>query len=79
MMGALQEKGRGKVEATLEGHSDWVLCLAAVEKEGGQPLLVSGSRDKSLRLWGLGDDARWECAGVLSGSDSGLHEDVLAQ
>lgn len=40
----------------LEGHSDWVTCLAAGNsiKEGEDSnVLVSGSRDRSVMIWKL--------------------------
>jgi WD40 repeat protein len=67
------EVARGKVEATLAGHADWVSCLAGMPREGGRPLFVSGSRDRSLRLWGrgAGPDDEWCCEAVLAGEDAG--------
>jgi guanine nucleotide-binding protein subunit beta-2-like 1 protein len=41
---------------SLKGHNDWVTCLAAGHslKEGEDtPLLISGSRDKTLIIWKL--------------------------
>jgi len=37
---------------SLKGHNGWVTCLA-VSQSGNRPLLVSGSRDKSLIIWDL--------------------------
>ena len=36
----------------LRGHNGWVTSLA-VGQSGNRPLLISGSRDKSLIIWDL--------------------------
>jgi WD40 repeat protein len=38
----------GQLRQTLEGHSDWVVAVAASASDS---LLVSGSKDKTIRLW----------------------------
>ena len=45
---------------TLEGHEGAVLCLAALPGDGAR--LLSGSGDKTIRLWAEG-----RCAGVFTG------------
>jgi guanine nucleotide-binding protein subunit beta-2-like 1 protein len=42
------------------GHNGWVTALAVGQDENGKPLLVSGSRDRSLIVWNLNLDDREE-------------------
>ena len=37
----------------LEGHNGWVTSLVVGENPDGSPLLISGSRDKSIIIWKL--------------------------
>ncbi|PRW60889.1 transducin beta 3 isoform A [Chlorella sorokiniana] len=56
--------------ATLTGHTDTVLALDALRLPGGEAtLLASGSKDASVRLWGL-PAAR--CVGVGAGHVSSV-------
>jgi guanine nucleotide-binding protein subunit beta-2-like 1 protein len=38
---------------SLRGHNGWVTCLAVGSDANGKPLLVSGSRDRTLIVWNL--------------------------
>lgn len=41
-----------KKSSVLKGHLDYVTCLSTVaDPDGGAPLLVSGSCDKTIRFW----------------------------
>lgn len=40
-----------KIQGELEGHTDWVTCIATAADSPN--LLVSGSRDKSIIVWEL--------------------------
>jgi len=44
-----------ELRGTLQGHSNWVTCLAT--SEANPSLLVSGSRDKTVIAWTLTGDA----------------------
>ena len=44
----------------MEGHTDWVKCVAAT----GDGLCVSGSNDKTLRVW---DTRTGKCLRVMEG------------
>lgn len=37
-----------------QGHTDWVCCLALHPTDS--KLVVTGSKDKTIRLWRRGDD-----------------------
>ena len=37
----------------LEGHNGWVTSLQVGQTKEGKPLLISGSRDKSIIVWKL--------------------------
>ncbi|OSX78977.1 hypothetical protein BU14_0093s0020 [Porphyra umbilicalis] len=67
------DAGRGECVAVLEGHSHWVRCVCVVEVGGGgvggggggkAQRVVSGSRDRTLRVW---DAGHGECVAVLKG------------
>jgi len=45
---------------SLRGHNGWVTSLAVGTDANGQPLLVSGSRDRSLIVWNLNLENREE-------------------
>jgi len=51
----------------LEGHNDWVTCISSgnpLKENEDSPILISGSRDKSLMIWKLtGSDGDDEGAG----------------
>jgi WD40 repeat protein len=56
--------------AVLKGHQDWITCTQLVDVEllGERlPLVVSGSRDGTIRLW---EPESGECLRVLSGHNS---------
>jgi WD40 repeat protein len=60
--------GTGRCEATLEGHTDYVHCLAV---SGDR--LVSGSWDEMLKVWRMeGAVSTWWCEYTLAG-----HEDYV--
>ena len=40
-----------------EGHTDWVKCVAAFTLPDGTPRALSGSDDKTVRVWDPDDDA----------------------
>jgi WD40 repeat protein len=44
---------RAKRWGPLRGHESAVYAVAVTEHEGGRRLIVSGSRDKTLRVWDL--------------------------
>lgn len=54
--------------ATLVGHTDFVVPVACVPALGAAPrgLIVSGSRDKSVRLW---DADSASCVSTLTGHE----------
>ena len=54
------EVATGVCEATLEGHEDFVTCLAKLD--GGR--LASGSRDETVKIWEVGTGA---CLATLEG------------
>ena len=63
---------------SLRGHKDWVTCLCSQPPglssgmEGSKPpFIVSGSRDKSLRLWSYTTDTpnKWFCLETFEGAD----------
>ena len=41
------------LRATMQGHTDWVTCLATTIESSD--IFLSGSRDKSIIVWTLGD------------------------
>lgn len=49
---------------SLRGHSDIVLCLDSAATKDGRPLLLTGSKDNSLRLW---DAAAGRCLATGEG------------
>jgi guanine nucleotide-binding protein subunit beta-2-like 1 protein len=51
----------------LLGHNGWVTCLAVGSDDNNKPLLVSGSRDRSLIVWKLNLDEREE---IITGDNS---------
>lgn len=55
----------GKCLSTLEGHSDWVTCLAVVDGggDGTGARVVSGSSDATLRVWDVNARACLHCFG----------------
>ena len=52
--------------ATLEGHTQWVNCLATLD--GGR--LASGSDDKSIIVWNLADGKK---LATLEGDEKGVN------
>jgi WD40 repeat protein len=58
----------GNAELTLTGHAEWVWA-AAWTGAGEGPLLATGSRDKTARLW---DTSTGQCVTTLTG-----HEDQV--
>jgi WD40 repeat protein len=63
----------GALVAQLTGHTDWIFSLVLVQPPpgpGGQPALLSCSRDATLRLWQLGSDGFGDCLRVISTSGS---------
>jgi WD40 repeat protein len=56
--------------ATLEGHANSVLCLAAVADRDGVPLLASGSNDKTVILWNAASHRK---LATLRGHESAVH------
>lgn len=61
----------GRCLRVLKGHSDSVFAVALSE-DGS--LLVSGSQDKSIRVWNV---ASGECIRVLTGHTEGVREIVI--
>ena len=62
----------GRCEAVLEGHGDWVSCVALSVCGGAR--LVSGSWDRSLRVWRLGPAAaQWRCERTLCGHEGAVY------
>ena len=57
----------GKCVATLEGHSDGVMCVA-VFPDGRR--VLSGSRDSTLKVW---DVATGKCVATLEGHSSNVN------
>ena len=51
------------LSAVLRGHSEAVWALVSV---GG--LLVSGSTDADIRVWGMMEPGRWRCLRILEGN-----------
>lgn len=47
-----------RLENVVKGHSDWVYRFVFFEENAN---LVSGSIDKSLRLWGFSLEKQWKC------------------
>lgn len=46
-------------QGVLEGHENWVTCIASgfsAKENEDCPILVSGSRDKSLIIWKIFDN-----------------------
>lgn len=70
---------------SLEGHEDWVRCLAVapipVSKEQGTSspdlLLASGSQDNYIRLWRIAAVAGSNTSDQPSGDKEGKAEDPL--
>ena len=52
-----------ELSAVLRGHSEAVWALVSV---GG--LLVSGSTDADIRVWGMMEPGRWRCLRILEGN-----------
>lgn len=52
---------------SLRGHNGWVTSLAVGTDDNNKPLLVSGSRDRSLIVWKLNLEDREE---IPSGDNS---------
>ena len=66
--------GRGECVGVLEGHSDDVNCVCVVEVDAGgdggdvggkEQRVVSGSSDKTLRVWDAAADGSWVAGLVL--------------
>ncbi|KAK2079450.1 hypothetical protein QBZ16_003142 [Prototheca wickerhamii] len=55
--------------AVLRGHSQAVLCLAALESPAR---LVSGSYDGLLRFWERDDEGGWRCSRLCEGHRDGV-------
>ncbi|ODO11654.1 hypothetical protein I350_00438 [Cryptococcus amylolentus CBS 6273] len=55
-----------KVLGSLKGHTKPVTHVAFREREGEPKLVVSGSADKTVRLWGE-DDGKWAAKGSITG------------
>ncbi|KAJ3283623.1 Elongator subunit elp2, partial [Borealophlyctis nickersoniae] len=57
--------------ATLRGHTDRVNCVRFLKRGSGleqrDVALVSGSADRTLRIWRRRDDGRWYTSAILSG------------
>jgi WD40 repeat protein len=54
----------GRIERVLKGHTSVIHSLAFAATPGSRPLLASGSRDKTARIW---DVATGQCQRVLTG------------
>lgn len=66
---AAKESEEWKLEATLQGHSDWVRDVAWCP--GNPQLIASGSQDRRVFLWcSTGGSSNWEKS-PLSGSNFG--------
>ena len=53
----------GKVEATLYGHSDSVECV----KWGGNSLIYTCSRDRTIKVWGYDESRTYKLVRTLTG------------
>ncbi|KAI9027925.1 quinon protein alcohol dehydrogenase-like superfamily [Hyaloraphidium curvatum] len=56
------------VVATLRGHSARVNCVAWLKRSGGPNLLVSGSADRTVRIWSVASTkqgVKWQCLQTL--------------
>ncbi|KND04539.1 Elongator subunit ELP2 [Spizellomyces punctatus DAOM BR117] len=62
--------------STLRGHRDRVNCLKYLRRGSGSGQrdvgLVSGSADKTLRIWKKIGDDQWICSAVLEGHTAGI-------
>lgn len=64
------------LKCKLEGHVRGVTSLALFASGGN--FLLSGSMDRTLRIWSIDDPARKECAGMLSKNNDGHAEAITA-
>lgn len=68
--------GRFEHAISLEGHEDWVRCLAITEYPSGEGssdlLLASGSQDNYVRLWRIAQVAERTVESDKSITDGGL-------
>src|SRR3989304_1322602 len=43
----------GLCERTLQGHTNWVMCVSVFMGSDGDPRIVSGSYDATLKVWSV--------------------------
>jgi WD40 repeat protein len=63
------EKQHMTLAAELRGHGNEVYCL--LQLPDGR--LVTGSSDRTLRIWDPSSEAGWHCCGVLRGHTGSVH------
>jgi WD40 repeat protein len=56
----------------LRGHTGWIKAVIVVELDG-QPLILSGSEDKTVRLWNLADGSLFRTINVGSALTAAAH------
>lgn len=57
-----KDEASGSLLETLADHTDSINCMALADDES---LLVTGSEDKTARMWTTQDPTGSECLGVL--------------
>lgn len=56
-----------KVLGTLKGHTKAVKHVVFREQEGLPRVVISGSDDKTVRIWGEDDSGKWSAKGSMTG------------